>query len=193
MHAARAAGLRRRDLSARTFSAAHRRCARRSPDRSVQWRCGSGTRKFRRAARHGRSANRGRYRVSEAVSDIDVLLRLENNLKLRAMQAATGMRALDLPKRMVLLAPRRPELWARSGAAERTAGALGAARKPSNPASRSSPPASRCTTRPRWGCTRSSAGSTRAVLDRDDAISSPWLGSAQPSCWIPAYAGTSEH
>jgi len=63
----------------------------------------------------------------EPVGDVEVLLRLENNLKLRAIQSGERMRVLEVAKRMVLIAPRRPELWLDLGRLNEAAGALGAA------------------------------------------------------------------
>jgi regulator of sirC expression with transglutaminase-like and TPR domain len=68
-------------------------------------------------------------RPAEAVSDIEVLLRLENNLKIRALQASDGSRAMEIAKRMVLIAPRKPELWIDLARLYEVAGALGAAQK----------------------------------------------------------------
>jgi regulator of sirC expression with transglutaminase-like and TPR domain len=65
----------------------------------------------------------------EAVGDIEVLLRLENNLKVRALQNGERMRALEIAKRMVLIGPRRPDLWMELGRLNESAGALGAAQK----------------------------------------------------------------
>lgn len=65
----------------------------------------------------------------EPVGDIEVLLRLENNLKIRALQRGEKQRALELAKRMVLIAPRRPELWIDLARLNEAAGALGAAQK----------------------------------------------------------------
>lgn len=65
----------------------------------------------------------------EPVSDVDVLLRLANNLKVRALQSGERMRSLEVSKRMVLLAPRRPELWLDLARLNESAGALGAAQK----------------------------------------------------------------
>ncbi len=62
-------------------------------------------------------------------TDVDVLLRLENNLKLRALQSGERTRALEIAKRMVLIAPRRPELWIDLARLNESAGALGAAQK----------------------------------------------------------------
>jgi regulator of sirC expression with transglutaminase-like and TPR domain len=68
-------------------------------------------------------------RPVETVGDIDVLLRLENNLKMRALQTGERMRALEIVKRMVLIAPRRPDLWIDLGRLNEATGALGAAQK----------------------------------------------------------------
>ncbi len=65
----------------------------------------------------------------EAVGDTDVLLRLENNLKMRALQSGARARALEVAKRMVLIAPRRGELWLDLARLNEQAGALGAAQK----------------------------------------------------------------
>ena len=68
-------------------------------------------------------------RLAEPVSDVEVLLRLNNNLKLRALQAGERVRALEIAKRMVLIAPRRPDLWIELARFNESAGALGAAQK----------------------------------------------------------------
>ncbi len=68
-------------------------------------------------------------RPAEPIGDVDVLLRLENNLKLCAMQSGERLWALEIAKRMVLLAPRRPELWIDLGRLNETVGALAAAQK----------------------------------------------------------------
>lgn len=67
--------------------------------------------------------------IAEPVSDIDVLLRLENNLKLRALKQGANERGLELTQRMALIAPKRPELWFDMGRLHEVLGALGAARK----------------------------------------------------------------
>jgi regulator of sirC expression with transglutaminase-like and TPR domain len=67
-------------------------------------------------------------RPAEPVADIDVLLRLENNLKVRAIQNGERMRGLEVVKRMVLIAPGRAELWLDLGRLNEAAGALGAAK-----------------------------------------------------------------
>lgn len=68
-------------------------------------------------------------RLAEPIGDIDVLLRLNNNLKLRALQAGERVRALEIAKRMVLIAPRKPELWLDLARLNEAAGVLGAAQK----------------------------------------------------------------
>src|SRR6202789_4293797 len=68
-------------------------------------------------------------RLAVPVGDIEVLLRLKNNLKLRALQAGERVRALEIAKRMVLIAPRRPDLWIELARFNEAAGALGAAQK----------------------------------------------------------------
>lgn len=67
--------------------------------------------------------------LAEPVSDAEVLLRLANNLKLRVLQAGDKMRGLEVAKRMVLIAPRRPELWLDLARMNESGGALGAAQK----------------------------------------------------------------
>ena len=49
------------------------------------------------------------------VSDRDVLLRLQNNLKSRLLQAGRHERALRVVETMLLLAPDLPELWYEAG------------------------------------------------------------------------------
>ncbi len=68
-------------------------------------------------------------RLAEPVSDIEVLLRLENNLKLRALSAGERVRALEIAKRMVLIAPKKPEVWIDLARLNEAHGALGAAPK----------------------------------------------------------------
>jgi regulator of sirC expression with transglutaminase-like and TPR domain len=67
--------------------------------------------------------------VAEPVSDIDVLLRLQNNVKLRANEAGDYPRALQVAERMVLIGPKRPELWLDLARLYEPGGALGSARK----------------------------------------------------------------
>jgi regulator of sirC expression with transglutaminase-like and TPR domain len=66
--------------------------------------------------------------LAQLVSDTDVLLRLQNNLKMRALGAGDGERALELSRRMVLVAPARPELWLDLARLNEAGGILGAAR-----------------------------------------------------------------
>jgi len=49
--------------------------------------------------------------LAQPVSDADVLLRLENNLKVRALQIGDRGRAREIAKRMVLIGPGKAELW----------------------------------------------------------------------------------
>ncbi|HEY5338187.1 MAG TPA: transglutaminase-like domain-containing protein [Rhizomicrobium sp.] len=68
-------------------------------------------------------------RLSQTVSDVEVLLRLQNNLKLRALNSGERVRALEITKRMVLIAPRSPDLWIDLARLSESSGALGAAQK----------------------------------------------------------------
>lgn len=64
----------------------------------------------------------------QRVDDIEILLRLENNLKLRALQEGELSRALTIAKRMVLIAPKRADLWVDLAQLHEEEGELGAAR-----------------------------------------------------------------
>jgi regulator of sirC expression with transglutaminase-like and TPR domain len=75
------------------------------------------------------AANADEPRITEPVSDAEVLLRLQNNIKLRALQTGDRQRALDIAKRMVLIAPRRAELWIDLARLNEGTGSLGAATK----------------------------------------------------------------
>ena len=66
---------------------------------------------------------------ARAVSDTEVLLRLQNNLKLRALQLGHGARALEVAGRMALIAPGHAEVWFDLARLNEEAGILGAARK----------------------------------------------------------------
>lgn len=66
--------------------------------------------------------------LAQLVSDSDVLLRLENNLKMRALGAGDAERGLELTRRMVLIAPKRPDLWFDLARLNESVGVLGAAR-----------------------------------------------------------------
>lgn len=67
-------------------------------------------------------------RHADPVSDIDVLLRLQNNLKIRALEGGDRARALDIASRMALIAPRRPDRWLELAHLHEASGSLGAAR-----------------------------------------------------------------
>jgi regulator of sirC expression with transglutaminase-like and TPR domain len=62
-----------------------------------------------------------------AVSDRDVLLRLQNNLKARLLQAQHHERALTVVETMLMLAPDLAELWAEAGMLHRHLGNMRAA------------------------------------------------------------------
>jgi regulator of sirC expression with transglutaminase-like and TPR domain len=74
-----------------------------------------------------RGIRKARNEAIQPVDDIEILLRLENNLKLRAIEADELPRALALAKRMVLMAPKRPELWVDLAQLHEREGELGAA------------------------------------------------------------------
>ncbi len=67
--------------------------------------------------------------LAQPVSDTDVLLRLENNLKVRALQVGDRVRALEIAKRMVLIGPAKPDLWLDLARLNEAHGVLGDARK----------------------------------------------------------------
>jgi regulator of sirC expression with transglutaminase-like and TPR domain len=64
----------------------------------------------------------------EPVSDTDVLLRLLNNLRSRALKARNTARAIEVSQRMALIAPKRPALWLELGRMQEAAGSLSSAR-----------------------------------------------------------------
>jgi regulator of sirC expression with transglutaminase-like and TPR domain len=64
----------------------------------------------------------------EPVSDVDVLLRLQNNIRSRALKAHNSTRAIEIGRRMAQLAPHRPPLWLELARLHESAGALSAAR-----------------------------------------------------------------
>ena len=64
----------------------------------------------------------------EPVSDIDVLLRLQNNIRTRALRNGDATRAIEIGRRMAQLAPYRPPLWLELAHMHESAGALSAAR-----------------------------------------------------------------
>ncbi|HET7334151.1 MAG TPA: transglutaminase family protein [Rhizomicrobium sp.] len=65
--------------------------------------------------------------LTQTVSDVDVLLRLQNNQRIRALQTGDGLRGLEIANRMVLIAPRRGELWLELARLNDAMGSLGAA------------------------------------------------------------------
>ena len=62
------------------------------------------------------------------VSDADVLLRLQNNIKTRALKNRETQRAIEILKRMILIAPGRSILWLELAYLQESLGALSAAR-----------------------------------------------------------------
>jgi regulator of sirC expression with transglutaminase-like and TPR domain len=66
-------------------------------------------------------------RSLEPVDDRSVLLRLQNNIKLRLVRAGEHARALAVVERMLLIAPRAIELWREAGRLHEATGALRAA------------------------------------------------------------------
>ena len=74
-----------------------------------------------------RGIRRHRSEAIRPIDDIEVLLRLGNNLKLRATEAGDLPRALALAKRMLLIAPKRAELWIDLAQLHEQEGELGAA------------------------------------------------------------------
>src|SRR5215470_8659969 len=62
-----------------------------------------------------------------AVSDREVLLRLQNNVKLRLLQAGGREAALSVIESMLAFAPDRAELWLEQGTVNASLGNLGAA------------------------------------------------------------------
>lgn len=67
--------------------------------------------------------------LAQPVSDIDVLLRLQNNLKIRALHIGDRARALEIAKRMVLIGTGRAELWLDLARLNEANGVLGDARR----------------------------------------------------------------
>jgi regulator of sirC expression with transglutaminase-like and TPR domain len=57
----------------------------------------------------------------------DVLLRLLNNIHSRSLASKDAMRALTITERMVLIAPRRPDLWLELSKASEAVGKMNAA------------------------------------------------------------------
>jgi len=69
----------------------------------------------------------GRKQTVKPVGDIDVLLRLQNNIKTRALEANDQERAIEVLKRMLLLAPGEAPLWLELAKLQEAGQALGAA------------------------------------------------------------------
>lgn len=63
-----------------------------------------------------------------AVSDTDVLLRLQNNIKNRALKVRDNARAIETLQRMAMIAPRRGIVWLELARMQESSGALSAAR-----------------------------------------------------------------
>jgi regulator of sirC expression with transglutaminase-like and TPR domain len=79
-----------------------------------------------------RGIRKDRNESTQPVDDIEILLRLENNPKLRATETGDLPRALTLAKLMLLIAPKRPELWIELAQLHEQEGELGAARNAYN-------------------------------------------------------------
>jgi len=62
------------------------------------------------------------------VGDGEVLLRLQNNIKNRALKTRDTPRAIEILRRMTLISPRRSVLWLELGRLQESTGALSAAR-----------------------------------------------------------------
>jgi regulator of sirC expression with transglutaminase-like and TPR domain len=62
------------------------------------------------------------------VSDTEVLLRLQNNIKNRALKNRDAARAIEILRRMTLIAPRRSAAWLELGRLQESMGALSYAR-----------------------------------------------------------------
>jgi regulator of sirC expression with transglutaminase-like and TPR domain len=71
----------------------------------------------------------GQAHLAQPVSDVDVLLRLQNNLKIRALHIGDRGRALEIAKRMILIGPGRAELWLDLARLNEANGVLGDARR----------------------------------------------------------------
>jgi regulator of sirC expression with transglutaminase-like and TPR domain len=66
--------------------------------------------------------------ATEPVSDTDVLLRLQNNIRNRALKNHDAPRAIEIGRRMTSIAPRRPALWLDLGRLQEASAALSSAR-----------------------------------------------------------------
>jgi regulator of sirC expression with transglutaminase-like and TPR domain len=66
-------------------------------------------------------------KVVKPVGDVEVLLRLQNNLKTRALEGGDTARAIEVLQRMLLIAPEQPAFWLELGKMNESIQALGAA------------------------------------------------------------------
>jgi regulator of sirC expression with transglutaminase-like and TPR domain len=71
----------------------------------------------------------GSKQVVKPVGDIEVLLRLQNNIKARALAANDVKRAVEILERMLIIAPGDAALWLELGKIQEAAQVLGAASK----------------------------------------------------------------
>jgi regulator of sirC expression with transglutaminase-like and TPR domain len=78
--------------------------------------------------RFAQAASRDEPSPLEPVSDTDVLLRLQNNLRSRALKTRNPARAIEIGLRMATIAPKRPMLWLELGRMQEETGSLSAAR-----------------------------------------------------------------
>jgi regulator of sirC expression with transglutaminase-like and TPR domain len=123
MHAARAAGMSASGLNTQSHFLV--RIGHRHDDLTIDPFNGGAVLEGGRAI----PAALGDAELAEPVGDIDVLLRLQNNQKMRAVDAGKTERALEIAGRMVLIAPRRGELWFDLARLNEASGILGAARR----------------------------------------------------------------
>ena len=77
----------------------------------------------------GRGAVAEVMQTLQPVRDAEVLVRFQNNLKIRALQRGENARAIEIAQWTVLAAPGRPELWVDLAHLNENHGALEAARK----------------------------------------------------------------
>jgi regulator of sirC expression with transglutaminase-like and TPR domain len=82
-----------------------------------------------RAGGPPRMGGPGHAHLAHPVSDTDVLLRLQNNLKVRALHIGDRVRSLEIAKRMILIGPGKAELWLDLARLNEANGILGDARK----------------------------------------------------------------
>ena len=123
MHAARAAGMTATGLNTQSHFLV--RIAHRHDDVTIDPFNGG----VALDAGHPLPAALAEAHLAQPVGDIDVLLRLQNNLKIRAVEAGKTARALEIAHRMALLAPHRPDVWFDLARLNEANGVLGAARK----------------------------------------------------------------